>query len=150
MDASITNNPKIPQLFAKFVQARTIKTTNIKNPNMVLQNVIKGRDVRENITFEVSTGSPTETLNDGGTAKILFLAGSYDSETISLPISPNAYAPLLKARFWAETVAYDVVYPRFTTKDTVLSNPTMPKNFTVSTPVFTIMPLSKLPYQLKQ
>jgi hypothetical protein len=78
---------------------------------MVLQNVDKGRDIRENITFEVSTGSPVETLNDGGTAKVLFLAGSHDPETTSLPTSPNDHARFLKASFWAETVAYNVVVP---------------------------------------
>jgi hypothetical protein len=126
------------------VQARTNKTANIKNSNMVLQNVNKARDIRENITFEVSTGSPTETLNDGGTAIFFFLAGSHD------PASPNAHAPFLKARFWAETVAYDVVVPRFKTKDTVLSKPTMVKNFTASTSVFTVVPPSKLPYKSLQ
>jgi hypothetical protein len=84
----------------------------------------------EKITFEASTGSPTRMLNDVRTAEILFLAGSYDSETISLPTSPNAYAPFLKARFRAETVVYDVVYPRSMTKDTVLQRPTTLKNST--------------------
>ena len=83
----------------------------------------------EKFTFEASTGSPIRMLNDVRTAKILFLAGSYDSETISLPTSPNAYAPFLN-RFRAETVVYDVVYPRSMTKDTVLQRPTMLKNST--------------------
>jgi hypothetical protein len=76
MDAGSTTKTKIPQSFAKFVQAETVTTANIKNPNMVLQNIIKGREIRENTTFEISNGSPTKTLNDAGTAKILFLAGS--------------------------------------------------------------------------
>lgn len=149
MDASSTNSPRIPQLLAKFVKAGTITTEIIKNPNLVLQNAIKGQDIIENITFEVSTGSPTEKLNGGGTANISFLAGSQDPGTTSLPTSPNAHAPFMKARFWIETVAYDVVVPRFTTKDAVLLKPTMPKDSTAPTPVFAVTPPSKLPSQPK-
>jgi hypothetical protein len=149
MDAISTNSPRIPQLLAKFAQAGTITTAIIKNPNLVLQNAIKGQDIRENITFEVSTGSPTEKINGGGTANISFLAGTQDPGTTSLPTSPNALAPFMKARFWVETVAYDVVVPRFTTKDTVLLKPTMPKDSTAPTPVSAVTPPSKLPSQSK-
>ncbi|GAB7327494.1 hypothetical protein MBLNU13_g11368t1 [Cladosporium sp. NU13] len=149
MDASSTNSPRIPQLLTKFVKAGTITTEIIKNPNLVLQNAIRGQDIRENITFEVSTGSPTEQLNGGGTANISFLAGSQDPGTTSVPTSPNAHAPFMKARFWVETVAYDVVVPRFTTRDPVLLKPTMPKDSTAPTPVFAVTPPSKLPSQPK-
>lgn len=149
MDASSTNSPRIPQLLAKFVKAGTITTEIIKNPNLVLQNAIKGHDIRENITFEVSTGSPTGQLNGGGTANISFLAGSQDPGTTSVPTSPNAHAPCMKSRFWVETVAYDVVVPRFTTRDAVLLKPTMPKDSTAPTPVFAVTPPSKLPSQPK-
>lgn len=149
MDANSTNSPRIPQLLARFVQAGTITTAIIKNPNLVLQNAIKGQDIRENITFEVSTGSPTGKINGGGTANISFLAGAQAAGTTSLPTSPNAHAPFMKARFWIETVAYDVVVPRFTTKDTVLLKPTMPKDSTAPTPVFAVTPPSKLPSQSK-
>jgi len=149
MDASSTNSPRIPQSLAKFAQVGTITTAIIENPNLVLQNAIKGQDIRENITFEVSTGSPTEKINGGGTANISFLAGTQDPGTTSLPTSPNAHAPFMKARFWVETVAYDVVVPRFTTKDTVLLKPTMPKDSTAPTPVFAVTPPAKLPSQSK-
>lgn len=149
MDASTTDSPRIPQSLAKFVKAGTITTEIIKNPNLVLQNAIKGQDIRENITFEVSTGSPTETINGGGTANISFLAGTQDPTTTSLPTTPNAHAAFMKARFWVETVAYDVVVPRFTTRDTVLLKPTMPPNSPAPTPVFAVTPPSKLPSQSK-
>jgi hypothetical protein len=150
MDASSTNSPRIPQTLTKFVQAGTITTDIIKNPNLVLQNAIKGQDIRENISFEVATGSPTETINGGGTANISFLAGTQDPSTTSLPpTAPNAQAAFMKARFWVETVAYDVVVPRFTTRDTVLLKPTMPQNSTAPTPVFAVTPPSKLPSQPK-
>jgi hypothetical protein len=131
MDANSTNSPRVPQTLTKFVQAGTITTDIIKNPNLVLQNAIKGQDIRENISFEVATGSPTETINGGGTANISFLAGTQDPSTTSLPpTAPNAQAAFMKARFWIETVAYDVVVPRFTTRDTVFLKPTMPPNST--------------------
>jgi hypothetical protein len=150
MDANSTNSPRIPQTLTNFVKAGTITTDIIKNPNLVLQNAIKGQDIRENITFEVSTGAPTETINGGGTANISFLAGTQDPSTTSLPpTAPNAQAAFMKARFWVETVAYDVVVPRFTTRDTVLLKPTMPLNSTAPTPVFAVTPPSKLPSQSK-
>lgn len=149
MDASSTDSPRIPQNLAKFVQAGTITTEIIKNPNLVLQNAVKGQDIRETITFEVSTGSPADKINGGGTANISFLAGTQDPGTTSLPGQPNAHAAFMKARFWVETVAYDVVVPRFTTKDTVLLKPTMPSNSTAPTPVFAVTPPTKLPSQSK-
>ena len=66
---------KKPAIVRKIRAGGLIKTANTKNPNLILQNVIKGRPFREKITFGVSTGSLTKTLNDSGTAKILFLAG---------------------------------------------------------------------------
>ena len=52
IDASSTNLPKIPQTFCKVMQAGMTKTANMKNSNMVLQNVSQNRDIRENISFE--------------------------------------------------------------------------------------------------
>jgi hypothetical protein len=147
MDATSTNSPRIPQNLSKFAQTGTITTEIIKNPNLVLQNAIKAQDIRETISFEVSTGSPSDKINGGGTANIAFLAGTTDPGTTSLPGNPNAHAAFMKSRFWIETVAYDVVVPRFTTRDAVLLKPTMPKDSTAPTPVFAVTPPVKLPTQ---
>jgi hypothetical protein len=149
MDAGSTNSPRIPQSLAKFVEAGTITTDIIKNPNLVLQNAINGLNIKENITFEVSTGRPTDKINGGGTANISFLAGTQEPGATSLPATPNAHAPFMKSRFWIETVAYDVVVPRFTTPCTVLLRPTMPRDSKAPTPVFAVTAPSKLPSESK-
>ncbi|CAI6339890.1 unnamed protein product [Periconia digitata] len=149
MDASSTNSPRIPQTLTKFIEAGTINTDIIKNPNLVLQNAINGLNIKENITFEVSTGGPTETINGGGTANISFLAGTQELGATSAPDKPNAHAPFMRSRFWIETVAYDVIVPRFTKPCTVLLRPTMPRDATAPTPVFAVTAPAKLPSEAK-
>jgi hypothetical protein len=137
----------------RFIAAGTITTEIIKNPNLVLQRAIQGLDIRETITFEVSTGVPNgptdATLNGGGTANISFLAGTQFPITTSAPDGatgvPNAHAAVMTARFWIETVAYEVNVPRLTKATTLLLKPSMPKDAQAPTPVFAITSPPKLP-----
>jgi hypothetical protein len=141
----------------RFIKAGTITSEIIKNPNLVLKRAIEGLDIRETITFEVSTGStaPTNaTLNGGGTANISFLAGTQFPITTAAPDGakgvPNAHAATMTARFWIETVAYEVNVPRLTTPGTLLLKPTMPIDSQAPTPVFAITSPSKLPSEPKK
>lgn len=151
-----------------YIKAGTITTEIIANPNLVLQRAIQGQDIRETITFEVTTGVPTDTLNGGGTANISFLAGTQTpaQATIAVaaaekdrkppltterskPTTPNANAVLMKSRFWIETVAYDVVVPRFTSKGFTTLKPIMPPNSTAPTPEFLVFSPDRLPSESK-
>lgn len=141
MDAAQANSLRIPQNLQPFVDKRTITTEIIKNPNIVLRNAIKGQNITETISFEVSTGPPAAELNGGGTANISFLAGKQDSITTAAPgktDNPNAHAEFMKSRFWIETVAYQVNVPKLAGQSTVLLRPTMPSDSTAPTPVFAI------------
>ena len=75
MDATNQNTFRMPQNLGNFNKNGTITSAIIKNPNQVLQNAIKGQNITETISFEVSTGPPTAKINGGGTANISFLAG---------------------------------------------------------------------------
>lgn len=136
------------------MNAGTITTNIIKNPNLVLERAIKGQDIRETITFEVSTGPPNATMNGGGTANISFLAGTQSPITTAIPDKPtdkpNAHAAFMTSRFWIETIAYEVNVPRLTKKGTILLKPTMPKDSTAPTPVFAITSPPKLPSEPKK
>jgi len=154
MDAVQTNRPRIPQNLQTFIRAGTITTDIIRNPNLVLQRAIQGLDIRETITFEVSTGPTDATLNGGGTANISFLAGTQATITTLPPDGkagvPNAHAAVMTARFWIETVAYEVNVPRLTAPGTLLLKPTMPKESQAPTPVFAITSPPKLPSEPKK
>jgi hypothetical protein len=102
----------------------------------------------------VTTGGPTESLNGGGISNISFLAGTQEPVPVSIPqkpqpqsASPNALAPLMKSRFWIETVMYDVDVPALTdARIPTPLRPVMPKDSTAPTPEFAVLPpLGKLP-----
>jgi hypothetical protein len=110
MIAENQNTFRIPQNLEKFKAAGTITTEIIKNPHKVLENAIKGLNITETITFEVSSGPPTAELNGGGTANISFLAGKQDPVTINAPRDkdfPIAHADFMKAKYWIEVVLAD-------------------------------------------
>jgi hypothetical protein len=56
----------------------------------------------------------------------------------------------MTARFWIETVAYEVNVPRLTTPGTLLLKPTMPIDSQAPTPVFAITSPRKLPSEPKK
>ena len=93
-------------------------------------------------------------MNGGGTANISFLAGTQATITTLPPDgakgTPNAHAAVMTARFWIETVAYQVNVPRITTKSTLLLRPIMSVNSTAPTPVFAISSPPKLPSEAQK
>ena len=116
-----------------------ITTAIIKNPNLVLQNAIKGLDITETITFEVSTGPPASALNGGGTASISFLVGKQDPITSTAVDNPTAHAFAMSARYWIERVMYKVLLPeKVPPKTQLLLRPNLPAHSTAPTPVFSI------------
>ena len=109
---------------------------------------------------------PTDTLNGGGTANISFLVGTQTPAEATIaqaavnsdkklttersPVkTPNANAVLMRSRFWIETVAYDVVVPRFTSKGFVTLKPNMPSGSTAPTPEFLVFSPDRLPSESK-
>ncbi|SPO07467.1 uncharacterized protein DNG_10161 [Cephalotrichum gorgonifer] len=140
-----TNKLRTPSDLSKFNETKggsgRITTAIIKNPNIVLQNAIKGQTITETITFEVATGLPDAKYNGGGTANISFLAGKQATITSEAPgrdDMPNAHSPFMSSRFWIETVQYQVTVPRLAPKETILLRPTMPDDSTAPTPQFAI------------
>ena len=132
---------RIPQNLETFGTKGSGKITTdiIKNPNLILSNAIKGLDVAETITFEVSTGPPASTLNGGGIANISFLEGVQNPITSTAVNNPTAHAASMTAKYWIERVMYKVVVPEKLPPKTQLSlRPTMPANSTAPTPVFSI------------
>jgi hypothetical protein len=141
MIAENQNTFRIPQNLEKFKAVGTITTEIIKNPHKVLENAIKGLNITETITFEVSSGPPTAELNGGGTANISFLAGKQDPVTTNAPRDkdfPIAHAAFMKAKYWIEVVQYKVTVPKVKIQTTLLLKPTMPPGSTAPTPVFAI------------
>lgn len=118
-----------PEDLSKFVDAGTITTEIIHNPNLVLARAIENQQIRETIEFEVAT-DPPKPLSGGKTTNISFLG-------------PNANATSMRNKWWIETVIYDVNVPEMRGGKTVRLRPTMPKNkagerSTAPTPEFDI------------
>ncbi|KAK0704292.1 hypothetical protein B0H67DRAFT_347097 [Lasiosphaeris hirsuta] len=144
MDATKVNSLRTPPDLGKFNETTgtgRITTAIIKNPNIVLQDAIRGLDITETISFEVATGPPAAKLNGGGTANISFLNGKQATITNQPPgrdDSPNAHAPFMSSRFWIETVQYRVTVPKLAANETILLRPTLPEGSTAPTPQFAI------------
>ena len=134
MDGNNQQTFRIPQNLETFGTgpkgSGKITTDIIKNPNLVLSNAIKGLNITETISFEVSTGPSPSPLNGGGTANIAFLEGAQN---------PTAHAASMTAKYWIERVMYEVVVPENLPPKTKLRLlPTMPAGSTAPTPVFEI------------
>ena len=142
MKAENQNTFRIPQPLEKFIAAGTINTDIIENPHQVLVNAIKGLEITETITFEVSTGPPTAELNGGGIANISFLAGKQGPGVTSAPTgdkdAPISHADFMKAKYWIEVVQYSVTVPKVNIQTVFLLKPTMPPGCTAPTPVFAV------------
>lgn len=151
MDVQTPDAPRIPQNLQRFSDAKTITNEIIKNPNVVLQNAIKGLDIVETIRFDLSTGPSSTpggaTFNGGGTANIAFLAGTQTIKdtTIDKPVpaptsddTPNAHAAFMKVTYFVEVVKYSVRVPQVSTRGTLLLRPDMPPDSTAPTPVFAV------------
>ena len=141
MDEQNQEDFRIPQNLETFGTKGSGKITTdiIKNPNLVLSNAIKGLNITETITFEVSTGPPASTLNGGGIANISFLEGVQSPITSTALNNPTAHAASMTAKYWIERVMYKVVIPEKLPPKTQLPlRPTMPAHSTAPTPVFNI------------
>jgi hypothetical protein len=153
MKVANKNTARIPQNLDVFNTGKTITDEIIQNPNRILKNAIHDQDIRETISFEVTTGPSatgpvTAKLNGGGTANISFLAGTQSPITTAAPVignTPNAHADFMISKFWIETVEYKINVPRLTTRDRVLLKPTMPENSSAPTPIFAITPPPSVP-----
>lgn len=128
MQADKRNELRFPPDLQNFVKKGTITKDIILNPNRVLKNVIAGLDIKETITFEVSTGPPTDQLTGGGVSNIAFLMGAKNPEvktevkaatktvvtetpTTGNP-NANADASFMSSKFWIEFVDYKVDIPK--------------------------------------
>ncbi|KAK3348602.1 hypothetical protein B0T25DRAFT_226360 [Lasiosphaeria hispida] len=144
MDATKINSLRTPSDLTNFNETTgtgRITSAIIKNPNIVLQDAIKGLEITETIAFEVATGPPAAKFNGGGTANISFLNGKQKANTTEAPgrdDMPNAHAPFMSARFWIETVQYQVTVPKLAPNETIQLRPTMPEGSTAPTPQFNI------------
>lgn len=148
MTASAKGTARLPQNLDAFISTETITDDIIKNPNNVLKKAIKHMTIVETITFEVSTGPPKTSLNGGGSTNISFLLGTQAAATGQNPVpavsNPNAHAASMSSKFWIEIVEYQVKVPAFTTSDpqTIVVAPPNPD---APSPIFLVMPPSRLP-----
>jgi len=128
MRADTPNKLRSPPDLGHFVKKGTITEDIILNPNLVLRKAIVGLDIKETITFEVSTGPPTDQLTSGGVINIAFLMGAKNPEvktevkaatktvvtetpTTGNP-KVNAEASFMSSKFWIEFVDYKVDIPK--------------------------------------
>ncbi|KAK0947727.1 hypothetical protein LTR29_000984 [Friedmanniomyces endolithicus] len=101
--ASNVATPRIPQDLTKFIAAGTITQEILKNPNLVLVNSNKGKNIIQTQVFTVSTAATSPELG-GGTANIAFLLGTGSQ-------GPNANAATMTATFWINTVQSTLTVP---------------------------------------
>ena len=128
MRTDTPNKLRSPPDLGHFVKKGTITEDIILNPNLVLKKAIVGLDIKETITFEVSTGPPTDQLTGGGVTNIAFLMGAKNPEvktevkaatktvvtetpTTGNP-KVNADASFMSSKFWIEFVDYKVDIPK--------------------------------------
>ncbi|KAL2877584.1 hypothetical protein SGCOL_007110 [Colletotrichum sp. CLE4] len=97
---------RLPQNLAPFTKANTITQAMIDDPNTVLKNANKGKDIVEN-TFYTITTKPTDTNFGGGTSNIGFLVGD-GQQNLKLPSRANANATSMEAQYWISTVRTNI------------------------------------------
>ncbi|KXH32580.1 hypothetical protein CSAL01_08498 [Colletotrichum salicis] len=93
---------RLPQNLQTFMQAETITQEIIDDPNTVLQQANKGKDIVENTSYTITT-TPTGTNLGGGTSNIGFLVGD-GQQPLELPSRANANATSMQAQYWISTV----------------------------------------------
>jgi len=150
---------RIPDNLQKFIKHGRINSDIIKNPNIVLQEAIRtsNLDIKETITFTVTTGTPASELNAGGAANIAFLAGKQTPvppvvatgaggppiKGVMIPSpgegdKPNAHADFMTATFYIERVEYDVVVGKMNGGETQVLLASFPPGARAPTPRFAI------------
>ncbi|KAF6810117.1 hypothetical protein CSOJ01_06529 [Colletotrichum sojae] len=88
-----------------------IKQGMIKNPNIVLSEANKGKEILSNITFSVTT-NPQGSNFGGGTSNIGFLVGDKTRN-----VKPNALTFDVSATYWISTVRARLDLPEFHPKN---------------------------------
>lgn len=114
-DASNTSTARLPQDLGKFIAAGTIAQAIREDPNTVLRNANKGKNITKT--------TPTAPELVGGTANMAFLEGA----SIGLTTGPNADAAQMSATFWVSEVQSSVVCPsRRRLEGAITPRPTYP------------------------
>ena len=95
--AANSDTPRTPQNLSTFIAAGTITQAILDNPNLVLQNHLKGQTIVSTTQISIAT-SPAPPLVGGGTDNIAFL-------------TKNAVGFQMSATFWIETVQHTITVP---------------------------------------
>ncbi|KAK1969090.1 hypothetical protein LY78DRAFT_654435 [Colletotrichum sublineola] len=111
-DADNKNTFRLPQDLTPFTKAETVTQEMITDPNVVLRNANKGKDIIQHTTYTISTSPPQSKLG-GGTSNIGFLQGD-GSQSDSNPARANANAVKVTATYWISTVRTKLQLKRFT------------------------------------
>jgi hypothetical protein len=106
--ATNVNTPRLPQDLTNFIAAGTITQDILTDPNTVLRNANKGKNITSFSVFKVKT-QPDTPLFGGGTDNIAFLEGA--GATINAQPNANANAVQMEATFWIETVQHKIFVP---------------------------------------
>ncbi|GJC89280.1 hypothetical protein ColLi_12118 [Colletotrichum liriopes] len=116
-DANKKDTFRLPQDLTRFTKAETVTQEMITNPNVVLTNANKGKEIIEHTTYTIST-SPPESELGGGTSNIGFLSGNGSQgdgtpKTDNIPRA-NANAVKVTATYWISTVRAKLQLKPFT------------------------------------
>lgn len=103
-NVSNTDTPRLPQDLTKFIAAGTITQAILNDPNTVLSNDNRGKNITSTTVFTVAT-NPINPEVGGGTANIAFLIGDAQA------VNPNANAVNMSATFWINTVQNKLLVP---------------------------------------
>ncbi|KAK2024229.1 hypothetical protein LX32DRAFT_643825 [Colletotrichum zoysiae] len=116
-NADNKNTFRLPQDLTPFTKAETVTQEMITNPNVVLTNANKGKEIIQHTTYTISTSPPQSKLG-GGTSNIGFLQGdgSQGDGTPATDNTPRANANAVKvtATYWISTVRAKLQLKPFT------------------------------------
>ncbi|GKT48964.1 uncharacterized protein ColSpa_09145 [Colletotrichum spaethianum] len=111
------NTFRLPQDLTPFIKAETVTQEMITNPNIVLTNANKGKEIIEHTTYTIST-SPPESKLGGGTSNIGFLIGDGSQGNNPQPEKnvnrANANAVKVTATYWISKVRAKLFLKQFT------------------------------------
>ncbi|KAF2727051.1 hypothetical protein EJ04DRAFT_452106 [Polyplosphaeria fusca] len=152
-DVGNASTSRLPQDLKKFVDAGTITDAILKNPNTVLQNANEGKDIKQTISFSVTSNVPLRDNlgridgdGDADITNIPFLRGPPlevnvpEQGSMKFLKSSNALVTTVTATLWISTVASKITVPAFTAdQQPILLKPVNAKEG-APTPVFRITP----------
>ncbi|KAL9086251.1 MAG: hypothetical protein Q9159_004257 [Coniocarpon cinnabarinum] len=138
--AASTNTPRLPQDLSQFIANGTITQAILDDPNTVLRDANKGKDIRNTTVFTLSTNPSAPFLN-GGTANIDFLQGGVGPQSQG----PNASAVQMSSIFWINAVSYTLDVPAWKPGQPPLRLTPKKVNDSASLPTFTGTPPKEIP-----